>query len=196
MSSSISLIFQEIVSIIGSSIGKLIMLSILAFTLSIMMKYNYYQRTGIFLFGMIALFNIFFGQGIFYLFWYIFLRGSMGQYIPRGLPSFPYLYSQAKWNNINYLINKEGCNVKKIPQLQTDVGTYKDSTAGILSRLRYFFVQGDPAGSTKDIYLTKNNIVDPIIFGNIDNSKNIDPCQMSYLYRWDLNSWDPYSPLG
>lgn len=197
MGSVFGTLLGEIVSIFGQAVGKSIMLFFILFSTSIMMKFCFYQRTDIWIFGIMALLNFFVGSGFVYFFWYLFLHGFNGQYVPRALPAFPYITTQPLINNINYLIKDTSCNSKKLPQLSKDsAGRYNSPGANFFQKMRYFWFQGEPACYTNDtcLFQTGNPSVDGLIFGKRKDDTSL--CDLRYNGIYQLNSWNISGPQG
>ncbi len=204
MGSSFSLILSESISILAQSISKVFYLFILIFTISLFMKYCFYQRTDIWVFIILLIINLFLGGGIVYFFWYIFVHGTMGQYVPRALPLFPMLWTQTRMNNLDYLSKKEDCPTSKLPQIPEKVGgRYNSKDANLFMKMFYFWFQGN---HTNDINLIagSDHSVNPIIFGDLTNTNpdikdktynadNVSPCDLSYNGIYTIDDWDMFS---
>lgn len=209
MGSSLSLMLSEGLSIVGQSISKIFYLFILIFTTSIFMKFCFYQRTSIWVFAILLIFNLFLGGGLVYFFWYIFLHGTRGQYVPRALPLFPMLWTQVRMNDLGYLIKQEGCDSANLPQLPANSGgRYNSPNINIFQRIFYFWFQREEAASTDDIQLIagKNASVNPIIFGENNHpqdenykytggTNDTSYCNLRYngIYTLDNWAWDSYN---
>lgn len=185
----------EIGSLFIDVFWKVLTLSMFLFTSSMIMKYNYYQRTNFIFVVVIIFFNLFAGMGI-TMFWWYLLGGLRGHFIPRGMPAFPYLYTEPRINNINYLITPQGCDSKDFPKIPEDKMNYKYYPRKSIFYDRSIGLVLSPAGNTEDtdIFNTnpnggnENARVDKLIFGV--RSGHTNPCDRSYLGLYRLNSWE------
>lgn len=184
MTSAIS----EFGSLIIDVFWKVITISMFLFVTSIIMKYNYYQRTNKWFVYFIIIFvntSLF----VFFFIWYL-LGGLRGHFIPRGMPAFPYLYTQPKKNNVNYLVTPQGCDMKDFPRIPENKTSQSKNP---FTQLWYFVF---PPGNTDDtdIFNTNGNNnnenarVDKLIFGV--RAGHTNPCDRSYLGTYRLNDWE------
>ena len=181
---------SEMASIVSGIFVNVLWLSMCLFILSMIMKYNYYQKTNK---AYVCVVLIFFAiYPVSFAYWYL-LGGARGHFIPRGMPAFPYLYSQPQINNINYLVAPANCDKKDFPTLPDDKRTYSFS----LPRNNWLFNNfigklASPPGHTEDadmIDSPDNSRVDALIFGEREG-RPINPCDRNYLGIYGLNSWN------
>jgi hypothetical protein len=193
---------SEMGSVVVGAFWKVLSLTMFLFAASMVMKYNYYQKTPIWLVGCVLfwLFSIvlwWLFSGALYtspirpmiIFWWYLMGGFRGHFIPHSMPAFPYFYTQPKINNVNYLITPQGCDKKDFPRIPEDK---KEASNRIRRSIAYFF---SPTGNTEDTDTFNSGntagsntaCVDKLIFG--ERAGHTNPCDRNYLGSYRLNDW-------
>ena len=170
---------NELFSIILSILTKSAFIAFpILFMSSLLQKMNWVHYSSFTVTVALLVLNIGFSYGWMYIFFYIFIRGITGNYVPKCLPPFPYFMTSPQVQHINYIKSKEE-GIKMLPTINNDKETYsEDNYDGnfITNLIRWVF----PKLTWEDKYSAEVVYKDKIL-----EMKNPNECG-AYIGMYDL----------